>query len=87
MLGAECRPQAAAAGATACPANAGFAKAKATPQGRKVRMAFTRRLGRRVNVDVFQVSHGRRVLKERLVARFKNRTQGVHLERAANRRV
>jgi hypothetical protein len=26
-----------------------------------------------VNVDVFQVSHGRRVLKERLVARFKNR--------------
>ena len=76
MLGADCRAHASAAEATACPATAGFARAKAKPKGRRVRMTFTRRLGRRVNVDVFQVSHGPRVLKERLVARFKKRRKG-----------
>jgi hypothetical protein len=88
MLGADCRARASATagGPTACPSNAGFAKAKATPKGRRVRMAFTRRLGRRATVDVFQVSHGRRVLKERLVARFAKRKRGFTWNGRANRK-
>jgi len=88
MLGADCRARgsATAGGPTACPSNAGFAKAKATPKGRRVRMAFTRRLGRRATVDVFQVSHGRRVLKERLVARFGKRKRGFTWNGRANRK-
>ena len=86
LLGAECKPQAATAGATACPATAG-----ASPRPRRRRagarsMGFTRRLGRRVNVDVFQVSMAAEVLKERLIARFKEPAR-VHVEeRARNRR-
>ena len=83
MLGADCRARssAAAGGPSACPSTAGFAKAKATPKGRRVRMAFTRRLGRRATVDVFQVSHGRRV--EGAPGRpLLQPQEGLHLERA-----
>jgi hypothetical protein len=43
--------------------------------GRGLRFAFTRRVNRPVRVDVFQVSSGRTVLGQRLVARFARRTQ------------
>ena len=43
--------------------------------GRGLRFSFTRRVNRPVRVDVFQVSSGRTVLGQRLVARFTRRTQ------------
>jgi hypothetical protein len=39
-----------------------------------------------VNVDVFQVATGRRVLKERLIARFRNRKKAFRWNGRANRR-
>lgn len=59
-----------APGAGECTGDAGFRSVSARPRGRKVRISFTRRLDLPVRVDVFQVSHGRRVISERLVARF-----------------
>jgi hypothetical protein len=41
--------------------------------GRGLRLAFSRRVDRPVRVDVFQVSSGRTVLGQRLVARFADR--------------
>ena len=65
-----------AAGDPACrPAN-GFRSVSARPLGERVALGFARRVARPVDVDVFQVSSGRRVLRERLVARYKNRTKG-----------
>ena len=43
----------------------------AEPRGRRVRLRFTRRLPLPVDVDVFQVSQGRRVVSERRVTRFR----------------
>ncbi|HEX8101411.1 MAG TPA: hypothetical protein VF533_02270 [Solirubrobacteraceae bacterium] len=45
--------------------------------GGKASLAFTRRTNAPVTVDVFRVSTGRRVIRERLVARFRNRTGSV----------
>ena len=44
--------------------------------------AFSKRVRQRVNVDVFQVAVGRQVIGERLVARFRDKSALVHLERA-----
>jgi hypothetical protein len=52
----------------------GFVDAKATPRGRRLALTFERRADLPVRVDVFRVSKGRRVVRERLVARFENRT-------------
>ena len=49
-------------------------------------MAFRRGAGRRASVDVFQVSHGRRILKERLVARFAERKRAFTWNGRANRK-
>ncbi len=54
-----------------CTGDAGFRSVSATPNGRRVRLAFARRRPGRVRIDVFQVSHGRRVISERRVARFR----------------
>lgn len=59
--------------ATACAANAGFARAAAVPTGRRVRLRFTRRVRRGVTVEVFQSSARSRILGERRIARFTNR--------------
>ena len=47
------------------------------PAGRGLRLTFTRRVARPVTIDVFQVSAGRRILGQRLVARFRGRQSGV----------
>ena len=54
--------------------------------GRGARLAFTRRADAPVTVDVFQQSIGRRVIGERLVARFSNRRRGFTWNGRANRR-
>jgi hypothetical protein len=90
MLGADCaaRPTASqiggVAGATACPARNGFRSASARPRGRRVRLRVAHRSGRPVRVDVFQVSHRRRVLGQRLVARFDGRARGFTWNGRAN---
>jgi hypothetical protein len=79
---------AAAGGASgsACATTAGFVSAAVRPTRRGLRFSFARRQRRPVGVDVFQVSHGRRVLGNRLVARFSNRSRGFTWSGRANRR-
>jgi hypothetical protein len=73
-------------GPTACAASAGFSKVSASRSGRSaVNLSFTRRLSSPVQVDVFRVSEGSRVVKERLVARFKNRTKSFRWNGVSNR--
>jgi hypothetical protein len=52
-----------------------FRTVAARRSARGLRFSFTRRVNRPVRVDVFQVSEGGRVIGQRLVARFSNRTQ------------
>jgi hypothetical protein len=72
--------------APACRAGGGFRSASARGAGRRVALAFQRRVRRPVTVDVFQQSAGRRVLGERLIARFTNRSRGFTWNGRANRR-
>ena len=60
---------------TACTASVALKSATAAGAGRGLKLGFTRTVSRPVQVDVFRVSQGRRVLAERLVARFKNKTK------------
>ncbi len=53
-----------------CTGDAGFRSVSATPQGRRVRLAFSRRRSGAVKIEVFQVSQGRQIVSERRVARF-----------------
>src|SRR4051794_11588455 len=73
-------------GPTACAASGGFRSTKVTPRKRGARIAFARRLRKRVGVDVFQVSRGRTVVTERLVARFTKRSRSFTWSGKANRR-
>ncbi len=59
----------------ACAASRGFASATASRRGRGVRFAFQRRARNPVTVDVFQQSHGRKVLGERRVAHFTGKSR------------
>ena len=62
----------------ACAANTiGLRSVSAARRGGGVRFGFRRFAGRPVQIDVFQVSQGRRVIGERLVARFKARRKAV----------
>ncbi len=71
----------------ACAAgNIGFRSVKVTRKGRGARLGFNRTRKRNVQVDIFQTSRGGRVLKERLVARFKNRKKAFTWNGRANRR-
>jgi hypothetical protein len=54
-----------------CTGDAGFRSVTARPQGRRVKLGFTRRLDLPVRIDVFRVSQGRRIVEERRVARFR----------------
>jgi hypothetical protein len=61
--------------ASGCVDNRGLAGVSATSTGKgDVRFRFTRRAELPVRVDVFRVSAGRKVIKERRVARFEDRT-------------
>jgi len=64
-------------GANACASRAGFASAKARPRGRKVHFAFSRRVGARATVEVFQASVGSRVVGNRRIARFTGRRRSL----------
>ena len=61
----------------ACKATSGFGSVAAKPRGKGLALRFTRRRARRVTIDVFQHSAGRRVLGERRVAHFGPRRRGV----------
>jgi M6 family metalloprotease-like protein len=72
-------------GPVACKATAAFKGVSLKRRGRgKVRIAFTRRTELPVTVDVFRVSKGRSVIKERRVARFRNRTRSFTWNGKAN---
>ena len=60
----------------ACASTAGFRSVGAAPRGRGLRISLDRRVNSPVSVDVFQQSRGRRVVDNRLVARFRDRTSG-----------
>jgi len=60
----------------ACAATAGFKSVSVTPRRKGLRFSFVRRQpDRAVTVDVFRVSQRGRVLDQRRVARFTNRTR------------
>lgn len=54
-----------------------FRSVRVRPVGRGLRLRYTRRVARPVRIDVFQVSRGRRVIGQRLVARFSGRPSGL----------
>jgi hypothetical protein len=60
--------------------------ASVRPAGRGLRIAFRRSVDRPVTVDVFQQSIGRKVIGERLVARFENARRSFTWNGRANRR-
>ena len=67
-----------ARGGAACAPTSGFRSVSARPRGRRAAARLhARARARRVTVDVFQHSAGRRVLGERRVARFRGRRRGV----------
>src|SRR5205814_1182839 len=72
-------------GATACKASRALTSASARPAGRGLKIRFSRSVRRPVQVDVFQESHGRRVLSERLVARFTHAKPSFTWNGRANR--
>jgi len=70
-----------------CRAGGGFRSVGARRSGRRgVRFEFNRRVDAPVTLDVFQQSVGRRVVGERLIARFTGRTQSFTWNGRANRR-
>jgi len=71
--------------APSCTPSSGFRSAGVTPRGRRVGLAFARSVDRPVQVDVFQQSIGRRVIGERLVARFTGRSRSFAWDGRANR--
>jgi hypothetical protein len=64
-------PPAAPGAGGSCAATSRFRSVSAKPRGRRVRFSFSPR--RRVRIDVFQSSIGRRVLGNRRIARFTRR--------------
>jgi hypothetical protein len=67
-------PFSTARGAGGCVDRRGFERVSARPVGRAVKLAFARRAKLPVRIDVFRVSQGRRILRERRVARFTRAT-------------
>jgi hypothetical protein len=58
-----------------CASAAGFRDVKANPSGKTVRFTTQRRQTKPFTVDIFQQSQGSKVVKERLVAKFSNKTE------------
>ena len=71
---------------TACTASRALTAASARPAGRGLKIGFRRSVDRPVTVDVFQQSIGRRVIGERLVARFEDAERSFTWNGRANRR-
>jgi hypothetical protein len=71
-------------GALACTAASGFRFARVKPRRRGAKLEFARRVRRPVTVEVFQTSRGRSVLRERLIARFRNRAKSFTWDGRAN---
>lgn len=59
--------------ATACASKVGFTAAAAKRSGRGLAISFASRQGNPADVDIFQHSQGRKILKERLIARFRGK--------------
>jgi hypothetical protein len=68
----------------ACAAGSRLGRATAIPRGRGLRLAFAPRGGSRVGVDVFQASIGTRVVRARLVARYRGRTRSFNWDGRSN---
>jgi hypothetical protein len=68
-----------------CTPTSGFRTVTVRGSGRRALLGFTRAQRRPVTVDVFQQSIGRRVIGERLVARYANRSAGFTWDGKANR--
>ncbi len=62
-------------GTPACASAAILRSVKASAAGRGVRFAFSKKVAQKVNVDVFQVAVRRKVIGERLVARFRGKAK------------
>jgi pimeloyl-ACP methyl ester carboxylesterase len=71
--------------ARGCTAITGFRSVAARAAGRGLRVDFAREVPGPVDVDVFQQSRGRRVIGERLVARFTGQTAAFSWDGKANR--
>ncbi len=71
----------------ACAESSGFKTVSAAGTGRSVRLSFGRRISSPVAVDVFRVSVGRQVIRERLVARFGGRASSFTWNGVGNRGV
>ncbi|MEA2133732.1 MAG: hypothetical protein QOC68_1641 [Solirubrobacteraceae bacterium] len=69
----------------ACRSRLTFRSVSARARGRRVDLRFSRRGTAPVKVDVFQSTVGRRVVGERLVARFSNRRRSFTWNGRANR--
>jgi hypothetical protein len=69
----------------ACRSRLTFRRVSAVGRGRRAKLSFSRRGSAGVQVDVFQSTVGRRVIGERLVARFKNRKRSFVWNGRANR--
>jgi hypothetical protein len=74
-----------AAPSRSCTATGGFLKTDAKRRAHGARLLFARKIRRRVNIDVFQTSVGRRVIGERLVARYRNLDHSLNWSGVANR--
>ena len=74
-----------AGSAQTCTPTRGFRSTSVRSRRGGLSIGFTRTKKRPVTVDVFQQSIGRRVIGERLVARFRNRTSGFRWNGKANR--
>jgi hypothetical protein len=63
-----------AGGATACAATAGFKSTSLRTRGKSVEFRFNRFVEQPVTVEVFQTSRGRRLIRNKRVARFTKKT-------------
>jgi hypothetical protein len=77
-----------ASGGTSCLAATAARRFKATPVRGKRRVRFTLpKAGKRASrIDIFQVSTGRRIYRERLIGRFRNRTGRLNWNGRSNQR-
>jgi hypothetical protein len=78
-------PFSASPGATTCLNNPGFVSVGTRSTGRRVALRFVRNARLPVRVDVYRVSSGRKVVRERLVARFGQLTRSIVWNGVANR--
>jgi hypothetical protein len=81
----DCAATAATSPQSCAATTEGFRTVRARPGRGGVDLAFSRRVRRPVQIDVFQVATTRTVLRERLVARFTNRTETVRWNGRAQR--